>query len=95
MPTPVALPSLRSENAGNDPNISLVPSGTPPLPPFLSLLSLSLSVAIDRALLLGGTGWKHAKEESRGGEGWGEPRREKEERQPPQKVRGGSLQCSV
>lgn len=27
MPTPVALPSLRSENAGNDPNISLVPSG--------------------------------------------------------------------
>ena len=28
MPTPVALPSLRSENAGNDPNISLVPSGT-------------------------------------------------------------------
>ena len=29
MPNPVALPSLRSENAGNDPNISLVPSGMP------------------------------------------------------------------
>lgn len=27
MPAPASLPSLRSENAGNDPTISLVPSG--------------------------------------------------------------------
>ena len=27
MPTPASLPSLRSEYAGNDPNVSLVPSG--------------------------------------------------------------------
>lgn len=27
MPNPVTLPSLRSENAGNDPNVAIVPSG--------------------------------------------------------------------
>lgn len=27
MPSPASLPSLRSENAGNDPTVSLVPSG--------------------------------------------------------------------
>ncbi len=27
MPVPASLPSLKSENAGNDPNVNLVPSG--------------------------------------------------------------------
>lgn len=52
MPTPVALPSLRSENAGNDPNISLVPSGILPPPSVFPSLCLSVCLSVVSFLML-------------------------------------------